>query len=134
MSRLCRCILSHTCRAPPQAAWTPPPSPLFSSSLLLHAHVAWPRRRRPQALFNLGYVTLVAFRRAGEAEALFARSLAIREAALGPDHPFTVATRTELHACRRAAARAQPPAPEEEEGVAGGGEEATAGGPDGGEW
>ncbi len=86
-----------------------------------------PPRPPAQALFNLGYVTLVAFRRAREAEALFARSLAIREAALGPDHPFTAATRAELHACQRAAARAPPPPPPPE----GGGEE--PGTPDGGE-
>ena len=65
----------------------------------------------PQALFNLAYVSLVAFRDAGAAAAHFSRSLAIREAALGPDHPFTAATRAELHACHRAlaAAAARPP-------------------------
>ena len=39
--------------------------------------------------------SLVAFGRAAEAAGLFARSLAVREAILGPEHPFTVATRCE---------------------------------------
>lgn len=52
-------------------------------------------------LFNLAYISLVAFGRAAEAAGLFARSLAVREAILGPEHPFTVATRSELVACLR---------------------------------
>eukprot|EP00292_Cryptomonas_paramecium_P033645 CAMPEP_0113703008 /NCGR_PEP_ID=MMETSP0038_2-20120614/25568_1 /TAXON_ID=2898 /ORGANISM="Cryptomonas paramecium" /LENGTH=466 /DNA_ID=CAMNT_0000627317 /DNA_START=35 /DNA_END=1432 /DNA_ORIENTATION=+ /assembly_acc=CAM_ASM_000170 len=52
-------------------------------------------------LFNLAYISLVAFGRAEEAAGLFARSLAVREAILGPQHPFTEATRSELLACLR---------------------------------
>ena len=44
--------------------------------------------------------SLVAFGRAAEAAGLFARSLAVREAILGPEHPFTIATRCTLYIYR----------------------------------
>jgi len=86
-------------------------------------------------LFNLAYISLVAFGRAEEAAGLFARSLAVREAILGPQHPFTEATRSELLACLRllreeeAAAERRPELLEEE--VAAAGEELRAASLDG---